>query len=61
MNISAFTAAIISTQWLQFQWMSLTQTQHCGYFICQVAVTKLNNIFHVCGEKKTKQPSKDQR
>ena len=33
--------------------------QHCGYFIHQVGVTKLNNIFHVCGEKKTTQPGKE--
>jgi hypothetical protein len=41
--------------------MSLTQTQQCGYFIQQVAVTKMNNIFHVCGEKKTTQPANEQR
>jgi hypothetical protein len=40
--------------------VSHTDTQHCGYFIQQVAVTKMNNIFHVCGEKKTTQPVKEQ-
>ena len=41
--------------------MSLTQTQHCGYFIHEVGVTNLNIIFNVCGEKETAQPSKEQR
>jgi hypothetical protein len=41
--------------------MSLTQTQQCGYCVLQVAVTKMNNIFHVCGEKKTTQPAREQR
>jgi hypothetical protein len=37
------------------------QTQHSGYFIPQVGVTKLNNIFLVRGEKKTTQPALKQR
>jgi hypothetical protein len=39
--------------------MSLTQTQHCGYCVHQAAVTKMNNVFHVCGEKKTTQPAEE--
>jgi len=60
MNISAFTTDIMSMQWLWFKWMSLTQTQHCGYCVQQVAVTKINIIFHVCCKKKTIQPAKEQ-
>jgi len=36
----------------------LSQTQHCGYFIYQVGVTKMKNMFHVRGGKKTTQPAK---
>jgi hypothetical protein len=39
----------------------LSHRQQCGYFIHQVAVTKINNIFHVCGEKKTTQPATEKR
>jgi len=60
MNISAFTIDIMSMQWLWFKRMSLTQTQHCGYCVQQVAVIKMNNIFHICCKKKTKQPAKEQ-
>jgi hypothetical protein len=35
--------------------------KHCGYFIHQVGVTKMNNIFHVHGEKKTTQQATEQR
>jgi hypothetical protein len=40
--------------------MSLTQTDHGGYFMHQVLDTKMNNIFHVCREKKDKIPAKYQ-